>query len=77
MEHISIIIPVVRWETANDCMDAIYHNAGIDHEFIEVLAIEDTKQIGCPKMVKDLVEMTTYDNVMFLGDDTIPEIDFA
>ena len=76
MEQISIIIPVIREESARRCIEAIKKNAGIPSEDYEIIAKSDTSGIGCPKMVKALTKIANYDLVMFLGDDTIPEKDF-
>lgn len=71
---VSIIIPMIRPEGAKRCTDAIYANAeGIE---LEILVEEDTKRIGCPKMVKQMVEKSKGDTVCFLGDDTVPQPGF-
>lgn len=71
---ISIVLPFVRWKKAFRCMDAVRENAGpVEYE---IVAEEDVDRIGCPKMVKKLVERTKYDWVVFLGDDTIPQKGF-
>jgi hypothetical protein len=64
---VSIIIPIMRFYKASDCISAIDKNAGIP---------ADQDGIGCPEMVKKLTQKTKCDLVMFLGDDTIPEKDF-
>ncbi|OPY78290.1 MAG: Glycosyl transferase family 2 [Syntrophorhabdus sp. PtaU1.Bin153] len=74
---ISIIIPVIRPEKAARCIEAITNNACIPLDQIEILAERDTEGIGCPEMVKKLTDRAKYDNVMFLGDDTIPKYGFA
>ena len=76
MIGVSIIIPVVRKEKANECIKAIYENARMSCEHFEVLAVDDTDGIGCPKMVKMLTDMAKHDWVMFLGDDTLPQKGF-
>ena len=73
---VSIIIPVIRKEGMERCVKAIYDNAGVPPETFEVVHGFDKDRIGCPKMVKALVEKTQYDLVMFLADDTIPKKDF-
>ena len=69
---ISVCIPTIRLEKAARCIDAVM-NEGIK---VEVLADEDIDRIGCPKMLKRLVEKSTGTMVMFLGDDTIPKPGF-
>jgi len=73
---VSIIIPVVRPEGAERCVNAIRENAGIKSDQYEILSLEDTDGIGCPAMVKQLTMFTLHDLVMFLGDDTVPEPGF-
>jgi len=74
--RVSVIIPVIREEMAKRCIEAIHRNAGIPEENLEVLFQVDTERIGVPKMVKRLVERTHFENVCFLGDDTIPQPGF-
>lgn len=69
---VSIVIPVIRPESAGRCVAAIAANAGVPATDYEVITAEDTERIGCPKMVDLLVQKTSHDLVMFLGDDTIP-----
>jgi hypothetical protein len=71
---VSIIIPVIRPNLLERCVSAIKTNAEYDN--YEIITEEDVDRIGCPKMVKKLVERTTGDAVMFLGDDTIPQPGF-
>ena len=71
---ISIIIPVIRPDRIKQLITAITLNAGIYDYEIEIE--EDIKRIGCPKMVKRLVEKSKGKMVCFLGDDTIPLPDF-
>ena len=71
---ISIIIPIVRPDKAENCIAAIKENAG--DVIYEIVAEVDTKRVGCPEMIKRLVAKTTYDLVMFLGDDTLPQPGF-
>ena len=68
---ISIIIPIIRPEKAERCIAALENDLSFQ-EFEIVTAIDDNR-IGCPRMVKDLVNKTRYDLVCFLGDDTIPQ----
>ncbi len=72
----SIIIPVVRPEKAKWCIEAIHANAGIPRKDYEILFLEDTKRIGCPKMVKKLVSKARFKTICFLGDDTLPMPNF-
>ena len=63
---ISVIIPVVRPESAKRCIDSINkHLPGA-----EIVSRIDTERIGCPKMVNLLTKEATREWVMFLGDDT-------
>lgn len=71
---ISIIIPYIRPQGLNRCVEAIINNIHID--CYEVIAREDTDRIGVPKMVKELVSLTKHDLIMFLADDTIPQPNF-
>ena len=73
---ITIIIPVVRLDKIERCMDAADENSGIPDNEYEILAIEDTESIGCPKMIKKIVDQCETNLVMFLGDDTIPQKDY-
>lgn len=66
---ISIIIPTIRPQNIPQLLDAIRGNTLIEHE---VLWSEDKLRVGCPVMVKKLTELTKYDWVVFLGDDTLP-----
>ena len=71
---ISIILPVVREEKAKRCMELIKKNAGVtDYEIVTAV---DENRIGCPKMVKQLVDACHGEYVCFLGDDTLPQPDF-
>jgi len=74
--NVSIIIPVVREESAHRCIDAIKRNAGIPQSSYEIVTEVDVEGIGCPRMVEKLTKKTKYDIVMFLGDDTVPQKDF-
>ncbi len=76
MSKISIIIPVIREESYNRCVDAINLNAGIPAADFEIVSEYDEYKIGCPAMVQKLTRESKHDLVMFLGDDTIPEKDF-
>jgi len=72
---ISIIIPVIREEKAKQCIASIHQNAGIPNDQYEIITAVDKDRIGCPKMVKNLVEKAQYDLVCFVGDDTTMEAD--
>ena len=76
MEKVSIIIPVIRSESAKKCIDAIVKNSGVSVCDYEIISEIDTHGIGCPKMVERLTTLSKHDLVMFLGDDTLPEKDF-
>lgn len=76
MKKVSIIIPVIRPESAIRCKDAIKQNAGIPENQYEIISMQDIGGIGCPKMVEKLTKHASHDLVMFLGDDTLPEKDF-
>ena len=73
---VSIIIPVIRPEKAERCMDAIRANAGVSESDYEIIHLPDVDGIGCPKMVAELTGLAKHEWVMFLGDDTIPEPGF-
>jgi hypothetical protein len=66
---ISILIPTIRPENIPLLIETIDKNTDIPHEIIWE---EDTHRIGCPKMLKMLVEKAKYEWVVFLGDDTLP-----
>lgn len=72
---VSIIIPVVREDKVKDCLKAIRKNAGPVENY-EVVWKVDRERIGCPAMVGLLTKKATFDVVMFLGDDTLPEPGF-
>lgn len=76
VNEVSIIIPVIRPDKAERCKEAICKNSGVFRYQYEVIAEEDKERIGAPLMVKYLVDKTKYPTVMFLGDDTIPQVDF-
>ena len=75
-KKVSIIIPVIRPESAEKCIDAIIKNSGVSVCNYEIISEFDVDGIGCPAMVEILTHKAKYDLVMFLGDDTIPEMDF-
>jgi len=70
---ITIVIPYIRPEKAARCAEAIKANAGIPETDYLIYTKEDIFGWGCPRMVKDMVDDTQGDMVMFLGDDTIPQ----
>lgn len=74
MPRVSIIIPIIRPEKAERCIKLIKKNAGFDD--YEIISEEDTERIGCPKMVKRLVEKSNGELVCFLGDDCLPDKGF-
>jgi len=76
MEQISIIIPIIRPESAERCVKAIIKNAGLPANQYEIVSLYDIDRIGCPKMVRLLTGRAKHDLIIFLGDDTIPEKDF-
>ena len=71
---ISIIVPFIRPERIKELVATITLNAGIFDYEIEIE--EDIERIGCPKMVKRLVEKSNGNLICFLGDDVIPQPDF-
>jgi len=76
MKKVSIVIPVIRPEKVELCIDAIVQNSGVEMSQYEIVTDIDTDGVGCPEMMKKLVAKTKYDLVMFLGDDTEPQDDF-
>lgn len=68
---VSIIIPVIREHKVLECISSIYDNAGIPASEYEILAETDTNRIGCPRMVKALVDKAASDWILFLGDDCL------
>jgi len=73
---VSIVTPIIRPEKAERCMYAAVMNAGIPDKDFEIVTRVDEDRIGCPKMIKWLVELSTGDNICFLGDDALPQMDF-
>ena len=76
MPPVSIIIPVIREDRVNDCIETIKRNAVVPDTKYEIITEVDYDRIGCPKMVKKLTERAMHDFVMFLGDDTVPQRGF-
>lgn len=74
---VTIIIPMIRPEKAQRCIDAIEYNACVPSSVYKVEVMKDVDGIGCPKMVDKMVrEKVKTPLVMFLGDDTVPERNF-
>lgn len=71
---ITIIIPWVRKELAPRAVSHAIFNAGVP---VLMDAREDTERIGCPKMVKKMVDDAATEYVCFLGDDTIAQPDYV
>jgi len=67
---VTIIIPWIRKDKIDIAIAAAIRNAGVE---VLVNAQEDRERIGCPKMVKAMVDYIPKDTdyVCFLGDDTI------
>lgn len=66
---ISILIPVCRKQNLDKVLAAVESACKTEHE---VIWLEDTERIGCPKMLKKLTDMAKYDWVCFMADDTYP-----
>jgi len=73
---ISVIIPTIRPERAKQCIAAIHKHTATEKGLYEIVTEEDAERVGCPIMVRQLTAQARYDNVMFLGDDTIPQPGF-
>ena len=71
-DKISVIIPVVRPESAQRCIESVQKYLPL----AEIVSRVDVDEIGCPKMVNKLTKETTRDWVLFLGDDTEMEPGF-
>lgn len=76
MRKVSIIIPIIRPESAKRCVEAIHKNAGVDKGQYEIVQGIDHDGAGCPEMVKQLTEKAKYSLICFLGDDTVPQKGF-
>jgi len=71
---ISICIPYIRPQNIPALLQRIDETcSGLDYE---VLAEEDTERIGCPQMLKRLVDKSKGDLVCFVADDTMPGKDW-
>ena len=71
-DKISVIIPVVRPESAERCIESVKKYL----PFAEIVTKVDVDGIGCPKMVNILTKEAKQDWVLFLGDDTEMEPGF-
>lgn len=69
---VSIVIPVIRPKNMPRMMKIIKKHAGVPDSVYEVLTAVDDQRIGCPLMVKAMVEKSRAPMVMFLGDDCLP-----
>lgn len=67
--NVTIIIPYIRPEKLKNCIEAIQAD-GFEGT---IYALQDIAHVGCPRMVKHMMENVKTDLVMFLGDDTVPE----
>jgi hypothetical protein len=67
---ISIILPYIRDEGKQRCVDAIFeHPIKVGYE---ILSEKDVHRIGCNPMVNRLVRRSLFDVVCFLHDDSVP-----
>lgn len=73
---ISICIPYVRPKLIPPLIKKIKSRSGFTPSDLEILAEEDVAQIGCPKMLKKLVDKASGQYICFLGDDTDPQENF-
>lgn len=73
---VDIIIPYLNKELSERCISAILENSGVPQDQYTITSEFDSEKIGCPKMVKKLVDGSSNNLVMFLGEDTIPQKDF-
>lgn len=64
-KDISVVIPVIRPDKAKLAVESVKEHL----EGAEIITEEDTERIGCPRMVRRLVDKTTREWVLFLGDD--------
>lgn len=62
--RVSVIIPVVRPSSAQILIESL-------PSWVEIIAEEDKKDIGCIRMVNRLIKKTTNEVVVFLGDDCV------
>lgn len=68
LEKVSILVPIIRLEGANRLFRSLIICGYGD---CEISCEVDKERIGCPKMVKKLVDKASNDIVVFLGDDTV------
>lgn len=69
---VSVLLPVIRPEKARRCVKALLDDPTTPP--LQLCTAEDTDRIGCPRMVKRLMEEAEHDLICFLGDDTVPQI---
>ena len=73
--RVSVIIPYIRPDKVRRCIKAVLEEVdGLPGIKTTVAAEEDKDRIGCPKMVKRMVDESAGQAVAFLGDDTIPQL---
>lgn len=72
--RVSILIPAIRPDKAQRCVEAVRENAGSEH--YDIMLWEDTERVGCPWMVRCMTTWAKAPWVCFLGDDTIPQPGF-
>jgi len=73
---VSIVIPTIRPDKLERCINAIKENAGYGNYEIVVEKDDHAAPQGAPKVLKRGVDRSTGELVMFLGDDTIPQRNF-
>lgn len=73
---VSIVIPSIRVDKLERCLEVIKANAGYDNYEVIVKKDDPDNPKGAPKLVKEGVEEAAGELVMFLGDDTIPQHNF-
>jgi len=74
-EKVSIAVPVVRPEGFNRLVESIKIYSGLPEENYEIVHIVDVNREGGAKTFNKCVELTKYELVCFLADDTILEKD--
>ena len=67
---LSIIIPCIRPLGRDRCIESIYKYINMDKDLYEIVTEVDENRIGSNLMIKNLVNKTKYDLVLYLGDDT-------
>ena len=74
---ISICIPTIRPKNIPALKSAIISNAGMPESEFEIVIAEDVDRMGCPKMLKQMVDSCPDENLIcFIGDDTMPKFGF-